>query len=292
MNNLNETNKSKTILEIIVFSLVTLLCGWFGVIADNVLGQQASGGQLNQGSLGELIWLVLPLLTATLIRIFTKDFKNAGLKPNFKKGWFWYLFAICIYPLLCLILLAIGFLTKSIDFSILKLEAPTMGFAAAFGQLLILKLFEELPWRGFLAQKLLTLKINDWLVYLINGVVWSSWHYAYYMVFLPDSCFEPGGVMVGLSRLNACIVATIVMTLWAVMYVELYRLAKSVWPCLLVHVIEDFLFMYVLVTWNTSIQSGRQILMDTNWGIISIVTLFGIGLLLRMIRIKKEKERA
>jgi membrane protease YdiL (CAAX protease family) len=289
MRNCQKQNRTKIVIEIVIFSFVTFSCGWLGVLADSLSGAQAAGGQLEGGSLGELIWLILPLLTATLIRIYSRDVKNAGLKLNFKKGWYWYVFAIGIYPVVCLILLAVGFVTNSIDFSLLKLEAPVGGFGVAVVQLLVLKIFEELPWRGFLAQKLLSLKLNDWLVYLINGFVWSSWHYAYYMVFLPDSYFQTGGAMAGLSRFSACIIATIVMTLWAILYVELYRLAKSVWPCLLVHVVEDLLFMYVFASWNGSIVTGRRLIMDTNFGILSVMILVGAGLILRSIRIKKEK---
>lgn len=284
MKDLNKKIKA----EIILFSLVTLLCGWIGVIIDKVIGQQAGGGQLEGGSLGELIWLVLPLLTSILLRAFSKDFKNAGLRLNLKSSWSWYLFAVGIYPFICIVLLAFGYITKSINLSVLKPDYSAMALLPILGQLLVLKLFEELPWRGFLAQKLLSLKCSDWLVYLINGFVWSSWHYAYYMVFLPDSHFEQGGIMGGLSRLSVCFIATVVMILWTVMYVELYRLAKSVWPCLLVHVIEDLLFIYIFASWNDAIIPGRRFFMDTNFGILSVFLLLGTGMVLRSIRIKKE----
>jgi membrane protease YdiL (CAAX protease family) len=190
---------------------------------------------------------------------------------------------------LCILLLAFGIITKSIDFHILKPELSTSALVPVLGQLVILKLFEELPWRGFLAQKLLSLKCNDWMVYLINGFVWSSWHFAYYQVFLPDSYFEQGGVMEGLTRSSVCIIATAVMILWSVMYVELYRLAKSVWPCLLVHIIEDLLFIYVFASWNDAIIPGRRFLMDTNFGMLSVIVLLGTGLILRSIRLKKQR---
>lgn len=289
MDKIGGNKKNRVIGEIIIFSLVTLFCGWVGVIVDKTIGDQAGGGQLEGGSLGELLWLILPLLTAIILRVFTRDFKDAGLRLNLKSGWIWYLLALGIYPLLCLLLLAIGFITKSIDFTVLKLDLSSAQLPTVIGQLIILKLFEELPWRGFLAQKLLSLKCKDWLVYLINGFVWSSWHYAYYMVFLPDSFFEQGGSMDGLSRLSACCVATAIMMLWSVMYVELYRLSKSVWPCLLVHVIEDLLFIYVLASWNNAVIPGRRFLMDINFGIVSIIVLLGAGLLLRSIRLKKER---
>ena len=94
--------------------------------------------------------------------------------------------------------------------------------------------------------------------------------------------------MGGYSRFTVCVIATIIMILWSVMYVELFRLAKSVWPCLIVHVVEDILFIYILASWNSAITPGRQFLMDTNFGIVSVVILLGAGLILRSIRLKKE----
>ncbi len=279
----------RVLIEIIIFSLITLISGWLGVIIDKVIGEKAGGGQLEGGSLGELIWLILPLLTAIILRVLSKDFKDAGLRLNLKTKWVWYLVAVGIYPVLCILLLVIGSITKSIDFHVLKLDLSISTLAPMLGQLVFLKLFEELPWRSFLAQKLLSLKGNDWLVYLINGFVWSSWHFAYYQVFLPDSYFEQGGIMEGFTRSSVCIIATVVMILWSVMYVELFRLAKSVWPCLLVHIIEDLLLMYVFTSWNDAIIPGRRFLMDTNFGILSVIVLLGAGLILRSIRIKKER---
>lgn len=286
-----EITSKRIYIEIIIFSLVTILCGWIGVAIDLVTRQQAGGGQLEGGSLGELVWLVLPLLTAIILRCVSHDFKEGGLKLNLKQSWRWYLFSIGIYPVVGILLLVIGFITKSIDFQLLKFEMTTTAFITVLIQLSIMKLFEELPWRGFLAQKLISLKWNDWLVYLTNGFVWSSWHYAYYMVFLPDSYFVDGGIMGGYSRFTVCVISTVIMILWSVMYVELFRLAKSVWPCLIVHIVEDFIFMYILASWNAAIIPGRQFLMDTNFGIVSVVILLGAGLILRSIRLKKETKR-
>lgn len=283
-----ELKNKRVYIEIIIFSLITISCGWIGVAIDSITKQQAGGGQLEGGSLGELVWLVLPLLTSIILRCISRDFKEGGLKLNLKKSWRWYLVSIGIYPVVVILLLVVGFITKSVDFQLLKFEMTTTTLITVLLQLSLLKIFEELPWRGFLAQKLISLKLNDWLVYLINGFVWSSWHYAYYMVFLNDSYFEEGGIMGGLSRLTVCIIATIIMILWSVLYVELFRLAKSVWPCLIVHIVEDLLFMYVLASWNSAIIHGKEILMDTNFGIVSVAILLGTGLVLRSVRLKKE----
>lgn len=51
--------------SVIVFSIISALSGWIGVLVNSILTKQPKGE-----SLGMLIWLVLPLLTAVFIRIF------------------------------------------------------------------------------------------------------------------------------------------------------------------------------------------------------------------------------
>ena len=47
----------------------------------------------------------------------------------------------------------------------------------------IKNIFEEFSWRGYLTPKLIELKLNDWFIYIISGLVWALWHAAYYLVF-------------------------------------------------------------------------------------------------------------
>ena len=77
------------------------------------------------------------------------------------------------------------------------------------------------------------LKFNDWTLYLVSGLVWALWHAAYYMVFLPNTYFET------ISRTNFLLLGCVLMVAWSIMYVEIYRLTKSVWPCVLMHAVED-----------------------------------------------------
>ena len=42
-----------------------------------------------------------------------------------------------------------------------------------------------------------------------------------------------------ISRLNMLLSGCILMVCWSIMYVEIYRLTKSVWPCVIMHAIED-----------------------------------------------------
>ena len=76
----------KTIRNIVVFIVLVILSGWIGVLVDSVLTEQPKGDSLGMG-----IWLVLPMLTAIAITIFSKgSWNDIGFKPNFKGNIKWY----------------------------------------------------------------------------------------------------------------------------------------------------------------------------------------------------------
>lgn len=147
----------------------------------------------------------------------------------------------------------------------------------------IKNIFEEFSWRGYLTPKLIEQKLNDWLIYLITGLVWALWHAAYYMVFLPDSYFET------ISRMGMLLSGCVLMVGWTVMYVEIYRLTKSVWPCVLMHAVEDGIpTLLVTVTSIITFTKNGDFWLNPTSGVITTILFLGIGLLLRSIRMKKD----
>ena len=97
----------------------------------------------------------------------------------------------------------------------------------------IKNIFEEFSWRGYLTPKLIELNLNDWYIYIISGFIWALWHLCILYSLLPNEYFE------SISRLNMLLSGCILMVCWSIMYVEIYRLTKSVWPCVIMHAIED-----------------------------------------------------
>lgn len=69
--------RSRIIRNLIVFVIAFNLLGWLGWMVAQDGTEEAVG-------LGNLIWLVSPLLVSILMRLFSKDWKDMGLKPNFK----------------------------------------------------------------------------------------------------------------------------------------------------------------------------------------------------------------
>ncbi len=273
-------NMKKTVRNTIIFCTVTLASGWIGVLVDKVLTQQPEGETLGMG-----LWLVLPLLTALLLRAFSRDWKDAGLRLNIKRNKKWYLAAVLIYPAVMVITLGLAALFGTVDFSQFNIQAfVPLATVSMLGNL-IRNVFEEFAWRGYLTPKLISMKLNDWMIYLIVGIIWALWHAAYYMVFLPDAYFT------SISRLGMVVTGCIVMLAWTVMFVEIFRLTKSIWPCVLMHAIEDAFPTVLLMTGGfVTISSKADFWLNPITGVVAVVLFLAIGLALRAIRRLKEKE--
>ena len=67
--------------NLMVFIIVTLGSGWFGVFIDSILIDQPEGNSLGMG-----LWLILPLITSIILRIVNHDWKDAGIKLFFRKN--------------------------------------------------------------------------------------------------------------------------------------------------------------------------------------------------------------
>jgi len=208
-----------------------------------------------------------------------------GIKPNLKGNLKWYLLSIIIYPLVTVITVGLAIILGCVESSgfDINIFLSLAMFSVAGG--FIKNIFEEFAWRGYLTPKLLDLKINDWAVYIISGLVWALWHAPYYIVFLPDIYFE------SISRVGMLLTSCVLIVCWSVMYVEIYRLTKSVWPCVLMHAVEDA-FPTVLVATGAFITFTEigDLWLNPISGIVATNLFLGIGFLLRSIRIKQDNK--
>jgi hypothetical protein len=271
----------KTIRNISIFIIVALASGWIGLLIDKSLAPQPDGDSLGMG-----VWLVLPLLTTILLRLFAGDgWKDIGFKPNIKGNVKWYIISLLIFPIVTLSILAIGKLFGWINFSGFRINAYLMGFASTLILNFIKNIFEESVWRGYLAAKLLKLKAKDIWLYIIVGGVWGMWHLPYYLFFLPKSDMYQ---ILPVERIVFAIIAVFTMICWSVMFVELYRITKSIWPVVFLHMIEDSLINHLLIDGYITIDSGKEVLISPIIGIITSIFYVIVGLLLRRNRIIKE----
>lgn len=267
----------KVIGSVAVFVFAVLVSGWLGVLVDSVLTGQPKGETLGMG-----IWLLLPNVTVLALILLTKiGWSELGFSPKFKGNMKWYLISVAIFPAVTAIVLLLGAAAKWVNLSALH---PTLFFLAFFSSLLVTfpnDIFEETLWRGFLTSRLVKLDLKDAHLYLIVGFVWGIWHLPYYLAFLPETAMQ---AVLPVSRGLFAAVAIATMMCWAVMFVELFRVTGSLWPCIALHAVEDALVNPLVISGYVTIAAGKQILVSPILGVIPAVLYVAVGLGIRAYR--------
>ena len=84
------------------------------------------------------------------------------------------------------------------------------------------------------------------------------------------------------------VVGIFLMILWSPLFVELRRLTNSVWPCVILHSMEDAVPTMLFVTENVfQIKGNYSIMLDPISGIVPNALVLFIGLGLRKCRMRK-----
>ena len=176
-----------------------------------------------------LLFAVSPLLMMLILRIFAGDgWGDAGLRPKFRPGWPWYLFALFVYPITIAFVLALGgvygLTTLNGDWKSL-LPLLLTGLAAQFIPRMLFAVFEEWGWRGYLEPRLAALDVPDLPRHLLVGLVWAAWHVP--MILTTDYTRLPYWVFFPLFLIG--------VLLSAVVYGQLRQASGTVWTSVLMH---------------------------------------------------------
>lgn len=265
-----------------IFIVVVLLCGWFGVLVDKLIPEQPQGDTLGMG-----IWLISPLLATILLRSFAGDgWRDIGLLPNFKGNLKWYVIALFIYPAVTTLVLLISYVFNWMDFSAFNLSTVLSVFLSGLLIQFVKNFFEESVWRGYLTSKLSNLKLNDFWLYLIVGGVWGAWHIPYFLVFLSESDIIS---VLPVNRWLFTIIGIVTMICWTVMYTEIYLMTRSIWPLVLMHMTEDALVNPLILDGYIKLAQGKEFLVSPSAGILTTCLYLVVGWLLR---VKRKKMRS
>jgi len=269
--------------NIMIFIVVVLLCGWFGVVVDKLIPEQPQGDTLGMG-----IWLISPLLATILLRSFAGDgWRDIGLLLNFKGNLKWYVIALFIYPAVTALVLLISYVFDWIDFSAFNLSTVLSVFLSGLLIQFVKNFFEESVWRGYLTSKLSNLKVNDFWLYLIVGGVWGAWHIPYFLVFLSESDIIS---VLPVNRWLFTIIGIVTMICWTVMYTEIYLMTRSIWPLVLMHMTEDALVNPLILDGYIKLAQGKEFLVSPSAGILTTCLYLIVGWLLRGKRKKLRSE--
>ncbi|QPQ29624.1 CPBP family intramembrane glutamic endopeptidase [Lysinibacillus sp. JNUCC 51] len=273
----------KTKRNLLIFIVVILLSGWLGVFVDRFIPEQPKGDTLGMG-----IWLVFPLLTTILLRVFAGDgWRDIGLLPNLKGNIKWYIVSLLVYPVITSIVLLLSYIFGWMDFSNFNLDVLVSVFVGGLLIQFVKNFFEESVWRGYLTSKLSSLKVNEFWLYFIVGGVWGAWHIPYFLVFLSESDIFS---VLPVNRWLFALIGIVTMICWTVMYTEIYLMTKSIWPLVLMHMTEDALVNPLILDGYIKIAQGKEFLVSPTAGIITTMLYLMVGCLLRTKRKKLERE--
>lgn len=281
---MNKSHRA-TIRNLVIFAAVVLAIGWIGRWLDILMDNQAAEG------LGILLWLVVPTGTALFLRAFAGDgWTDFGIKPNLRGNAAWYLIALLIYPVLTVLVLAIGgglgliaFPGLSFSTAGLILQTFALGFLPQF----VKNIFEETAWRGYLAPRVYALGLNVYVGHVLVGLVWGAWHIPYYLFFLDRAILQDFTTLAAAAFISVSIV---VMIAWAIVYGELYLLTRSIWPAVLMHTVEDAFLNQLFTENHISIVPGTDWLVSPVHGLISIVLFVAAGIGLNRYRKSGQQE--
>lgn len=256
--------------KILLFIMIAVGCGWLGKVVDIILVDQPE-----RQSLGSLIWLISPFIASMLLAVVPKnDYKTLGLKPRLKGNGKWYGVSMITFPGILLLSIGIGVITRSVDTSGFELQGFLTSILTWFMINFFRTILEELAWRGFLQERLILYKVKDWMIYFITAAVWSLWHIPYYLFFL-----EGNAIKLILSSF-------IILFSWSILFAELYRMTRSIWPCVLLHATSNAI-QYTMLESYLVINPDREYILSPTGSILACTIVIVLGLLLRGYRIKR-----
>ena len=260
---MNRKVDKKKLRNILIFILVVCVCGWVGRLVDLKVGTDANG------TLGQLIWLISPLLATIVLRSFMGDgWKDFGIKLNFRQNLFSYSLSILFIPVTTLIIVLIGRTFNLIDTANLSLSF-LLSFLMALLTMFVKNIFEEFAWRGYLAPKLFSLGINRLVSHVCVGVIWAVWHIPYLLVLVDTSenllTYIPR-VMIGLIVLS-------------VVYGEIRYVTNSVWPAVILHTMGNAIVDTLILKKYIHARDGYEYLVTPSpEGVLTIALTACVGL--------------
>jgi len=260
---------NRTVRNLIIFSVVTIACGWVGAWINTQIPSPSP-----QESLGLLFWLIAPLVTALLLRSFGGDgWGDFGLRFNFKGNWGWYALAVSVYPVTIILTLSLSLL-----FGSSTLERPLAEFLpifiTGFVGALIKNIFEEFAWRGYLTPRFKAAGLGNLQNHLLTALIWGCWHIPYWVFFLKDVIAQ----YTSIGLIGFIVIALIGIIPVSIVLGELRLKTDSVWPSYIAHNLTNALSAPLLIEGFFKLKPGMEFVFSANTDSLVMIALFwGIG---------------
>lgn len=277
---MNTQHRKRTTRNLIIFIIMVLV---FAVLASVIEPLTIPpGSDPGTSGLGQLLWIIAPLSTMLLLRLFGGDgWADLGLRPNFKGNGFWWLVSILIFPVVITISTLFGALVGGISFNMNMVPDVVGALLTGLIAAMIKNIFEEFAWRGYLAPKVYSLNLNIWLSHAIVGLIWGAWHlpfiYVFWTYLTPEMLwyFIPVFLLGTISQ--------------SIVYGEIRLATGSVLPAWVMHTVGNTIGNAILLSGFIQLNSGSELWVSPGAeGIISIILMFTIGFWLHKRRINEQ----
>lgn len=255
---MNNFERRKTIWTVVIFSFFVTMLAFTSPLL---------GGSPSSPGPGFIIWGTAPILIAIVMRIVTRDWSDAGLRPAFRKNTVWYIFSILAYPFIMLLTLLIGSMISISSVSEFSIMSYLKIALTAFPIFFIFAFFEEFGWRGYLVPKLASIGINDYLMHVIVAIVWATWH----LPFIRELTwlYTSEDLLTFIPRLYLGAFA------FSILYDEIRIITGTLWPAVLLHGISNS-FGHPLASEYVSIASGKEYFGSIGFDGLLMIAFFGI----------------
>jgi len=258
---MNDSVRNKTIWYIVIFSFLVTALAFIGPML---------GGSPSSPGLGFVIWGTTPLVAAILMRIATRDWSDAGLKPAIRKNAIWYIISILAFPAMTVLTLLIGEMISVSSFSGFSLVPFLKTFLSALPIFFVFAVFEEFGWRGYLVPKLASIGLNGYLASVIVAVVWATWHLPYIREL--TWVYSSEDVAIFIPRFYLALFA------FGILYNEIRIITGSIWSAVLMHCVTNAFGHPLSADFLTIVPGSEYIVSASGLLMIAFAGLLGIAL--------------
>jgi membrane protease YdiL (CAAX protease family) len=196
---------------------LTIVFGVEFVLRDFLLPENASNISIGLALVGE--WVTLSFLVFLWIpKVEKKDMASIGLGRFKRRHLVW---GVLVYLLVLVASSLSGFVLQSVGLPSLRSLQPLIkgyGFATLFGLFLTGTFLEEVFYRGYLIERVAVLTRHKWAPALVSWLLFMLVHLKFFGV----------GPTIDTGIISAALVLV-------------YLKEKSIWPCIVVHGINDLL---------------------------------------------------
>lgn len=265
------SEQQRTVRNIIIFAALVIALGWAGFMIAR------SDGTEDSRQLGLLLFIIGPVVAMVLLRLLFGDgWKDLGLHPHFKGNLIWYLASILIYPVVVGLVILIGIIVGTTNFTGKSFGTFLAAVGTAFVGVLVKNIFEEFGWRGYLTPRLDSLNIRPLTNHLITGLIWGVWHIPYWLALVTPQEMSS----ITSKSLGLFIVTSIIgIIASSIIFGEIRLATGSVWPAWLLHNVNNAVIAAVITGGFLTVKPAADLWLTPGMdGILSIALIVIVGL--------------